>query len=273
MTDAVLDSGDYLAELARLLLARGLPPDHVAATVADLRGHLAESGPVDPAEELGPVADFARQLAPEGTDQDAVAPDEHVETWRWSADTYADEALLGRFGDEGWEVERIDALGRFVSHRDPEQPQRWEYRRELVTRGRAALDRRLAVQDWEPCGTWVVYGWYKRPKAATPGPAAQFTAPPPQAPARHAFFSRRFCVTTAVAALALIAAAVAVAVSDGEPSTGAGFVTGALAGAALPLLAVWAVLAWRGRRRQPRSSPATPPPSSPSRSAPPGRCR
>jgi hypothetical protein len=239
----------YLAELARLLLAHGLPADHVEATVADLAEHLAETGPGDPVDEFGPVAEFARRLAPETTPEDA-APDEHVETWRWTADTYADEALLDRFGDEGWEVMRIDALGRFVSHRDPEQPQRWEYRRELVTRGRSVLDRELAPEGWEPCGTWVVYGWYKRPKAATLGPAAQFTAPPPAAPTRHTFFSRRFYVTLAAATLVLIVAAIVVSVPDGEASTGAGFVTGAVTGAAVPLLAVWAVVAWKGRHRR-----------------------
>ncbi|MEV1021715.1 hypothetical protein [Streptomyces sp. NPDC050264] len=248
MTDAPPGSSDYFDELGRLLLAHGLPPDHVTATVADLAAHLAGSGPADPVEEFGPVEDFARQLAPGGKDG-AAAPDEHVETWRWAADTYADEALLDRFGDEGWEVERVDALGRFVSHRDPERPQRWEYRRELVTRGRAALDGKPAPEGWEPCGTWAVYGWYKRPKAATPGPASQFTVPPPVAPARPAFFSRRFYVTPAVAALALTVAAIAVAVPDGEASTGAGFVTGALVGAAVPLLVIWALVARRGRRR------------------------
>ncbi|MEU6389870.1 hypothetical protein [Streptomyces sp. NPDC046939] len=252
-----MTADDYLAELSRLLRDHGLPPAHVTATVDDLAAHLAESGPVDPEDEFGPVAEFARQLAPEGAAADAVAPDEHVETWRWTADTYADEALLDRFGDEGWEVERIDALGRFVSHRDPEHPQRWEYRRELVTRGRAALDRELAVEGWEPCGTWVVYGWYKRPKAATLGPAARMAAPPPATPTRTTFFSRRFYATLATATVALVAAAIALAVRDGEPSTGAGFVTGALAGAAVPLLAGWAVVAWQMRRRRggARSSP------------------
>ncbi|MFI0236909.1 hypothetical protein [Streptomyces sp. NPDC016845] len=245
-----MTTDDYLAELSRLLGASGLPPDHVDATVDDLAAHLAESGPVDPEDEFGPVEEFARQLAPESAAPDGAVPDEHVETWRWTADTYADEALLDRFGDEGWEVERVDALGRFVSHRDPEQPQRWEYRRELVTRGRAALDRELAVEGWEPCGTWAVYGWYKRPKAATLGPAAEMTTPPPAAPTRHAFFSRRFWLTLALATVALITAAVALSVRDGEASTGAGFVTGASVGAAVPLLAGWAVVVWQVRRRR-----------------------
>ncbi|WP_428955489.1 hypothetical protein [Streptomyces sp. cg35] len=254
MTD-LPDSADppgataYMTELTRALLARGLPPDHVTATVAGLAAHLAGCAPAHPVEEFGPVQDFARRLAPQSAAGDAEAPDGIVETWRWTADTYADEALLDRFGDEGWEVERIDADGRFVSHRDPERPRRWEYRRELVTRGRAAPDAQLAADGWEPCGTWVVHGWYKRPKAAAPGPAADVTAPPPAAPARRTSRSRRFLAAPAVAALVLIAAAVASAVSDGVAITGAGFVTGALTGAAVPLLAAWAFLAWKRRRQ------------------------
>ncbi|MEV3856531.1 hypothetical protein AB0J38_19665 [Streptomyces sp. NPDC050095] len=237
----------YWAELSGHLRSHGLPAEHVTATVADLAAHLAESGAADPADEFGPAEEFARQLAPEPADARTPA-DGRLETWRWTADTYADEALLDRFGDEGWEVERIDALGRFVSHRDPESPQRWEYRRELVTRGRAAVDAKLAPEGWELCGTWVVYAWYKRPKAATQGPAAKLDAPPP-APQRHAFFSRRFYVTTAVAVLCLAAAALALSLREGDAGTGAGFVTGALVGAAVPVVAIWALLALNKRGR------------------------
>ncbi|MBO1335245.1 hypothetical protein [Streptomyces sp. VRA16 Mangrove soil] len=237
----------YWGELSELLRARGLPDDHVTATIADLAAHAAESGATDPADEFGPAGEFARHLAPEPAAADGP-PDEHVETWRWTADTYADEALLDRFGDEGWEVERIDALGRFVSHRDPENPQRWEYRRELVTRGRAAVDAKLAPEGWEPCGTWVVYGWYKRPRAATLGPAARLASTPP-VPARSTFLSRRFYVTVAVAVLALVTVGLLMAVSEGDASTGAGFITGALAGAIVPILLIWLVKVVGDRRR------------------------
>ncbi|MET8688832.1 hypothetical protein ABZV77_31940 [Streptomyces sp. NPDC004732] len=241
----------YLIGLAERLRAHGLPADRVEATVTDLAAHLEESGAKDAEAEFGPAEEFAAQLVP-ATGERAPraageAPGDAVETWRWTADIYLDEELLNRFGDEGWEVERVDAIGRFVSHRDVAQPQRWEYRRELVTRGREGLDERLAPDGWEACGTWVIYAWFKRPRAASLGPAARVESPPP-VPERSGFFSRKFYALLAVLALAAVVAGVSVAVDDGDASSGAGFVVGLFAGAGAVAAVVWALQMWRGRR-------------------------
>ncbi|WP_156724253.1 hypothetical protein [Streptomyces apocyni] len=245
------DPTAYLGELAALLRAAGLPADHVAATVDELAAHLAESGG-DAVDEFGPVAEFARQLTPGGAGggggERPAAPEARAEFWRWTADTFVDEKLLNHFGDEGWEVERVDALGRFVSRRDPEQPQRWEYRRELVTLGREGLDEKLAPDGWEACGNWVIYAWFKRPKAASLGPAARIETPQP-APSRGNFLSRRFYALVAVIALAVVVAGVVVAVRDGEVSSGLGFATGLLAGAAVPVAAIVGFQLWSNRSR------------------------
>ncbi|MEU3735544.1 MULTISPECIES: hypothetical protein [unclassified Streptomyces] len=235
----------YLLDLADRLREHGLPADRIEATVADLGAHLDESDGADPEAEFGPVDAFARELAPAGGER-PDAPEPHVETWRWTADTYVDEGLLNRFGGEGWEVERVDALGRFVSHRDLERPQRWEYRRELVTRGREGLDERLAPDGWEACGNWIVYAWFKRPVAASLGPGADIPAPP-EVPDRWRFFSRRFYALVAVAAVAVVLAGVAVAVDDRDAGSGLGFTGGLLVGAVVPIAALWGLQAWRSR--------------------------
>ncbi|MET7363340.1 hypothetical protein ABZS76_33550 [Streptomyces sp. NPDC005562] len=248
--DARYERDGYLVRLAERLREHGLAADRIEATVADLAAHLDECATEDAEGEFGPVDEFARQLAP-GAGGAPEAPPEQVEVWRWTADTYVDEELLNRFGDEGWEVERVDALGRFVSHRDAARAQRWEYRRELVTRGREGIDERLAPDGWEPCGTWVVYAWFKRPRAASLGPAARVESPPP-VPERSRFLSRKFYGLLAALAVLLVALAVAVAVDDGEASSGLGFVAGALAGAAAgagAMVAVAAALRTRRRRR------------------------
>lgn len=227
----------YLDRLAELLReAHGLPPDHVAATVADLAAYLAQAGGADPQDAFGPVDAFARRLAPSGTS----AADEHLESWRWLADTYVDEHLMNRFGDEGWEAERVDPLGRFVTHRDPERPRRWEYRRELITGGGERLGERLARDGWEPCGSWVVYAWFKREKAVGAGPAPAPPEPPP-VPRRPTFPGRRRGYVLMGGAMALVAAVV-VAASTGT-AFGVGLAVGLLVGA--PVTA-WAV---RARRR------------------------
>ncbi|WP_369216636.1 hypothetical protein [Streptomyces flavofungini] len=249
-TDAQHERDGYLLDLAERLLALGLPADRVEATVEDLAAHLAESGAEDAEAEFGPAGEFARQLVPATGVRAPAAPGEEVETWRWTADTYVDEDLLNRFGDEGWEVQRVDALGRFVSHRDLAQPQRWEYRRELVTRGREGLDERLAPDGWEACGNWVIYAYFKRPRAASLGPAARVASPPP-VPERSRFFSRKFHVLLAVLAAALVVAGVAAAVEDGDARTGLGLVVGAVTGAAVALGVGFALQALRGRRSRP----------------------
>ncbi|QDQ10844.1 hypothetical protein [Streptomyces spectabilis] len=225
-------SDAYLPRLTARLRELGLPEEQVRETAADLAAHLAECG-ADPVREFGPVEEFARQLAPDAAGP--VPPGAGAESWRWTADTSVDEELLGRFGDEGWEVERVDALGRFVCRRERERPQRWEYRRELVTRGREGLDERLAPDGWEPCGNWVVYAWFKRPRAASDGPAAELCGAPPAPPARRVFLSRRFRALCAGAAVAALAAGIAVSVRDGDPLSGLGLLTGLAAGALLPL--------------------------------------
>ncbi|MEV0524448.1 hypothetical protein AB0I66_13580 [Streptomyces sp. NPDC050439] len=236
----------YLLDLADRLRELGLPADRIEATVADLGAHLDESDGADPEAEFGSVDEFARELAPAGA-QRPDAPGAHVETWRWTADTYVDEELLNRFGDEGWEMERVDALGRFVSHRDLERPQRWEYRRELVTRGREGLDERLAPDGWEACGNWIVYAWFKRPLAASLGPGAEVGSPPP-APGRRWFLSRKFALLVIAAGVVVVLAGLMVALDDGEASSGLGFAAGILAGALFPLAALWSWQVWRSRR-------------------------
>ncbi|MFK4067724.1 hypothetical protein [Streptomyces sp. NPDC029674] len=246
-TDVRYEQDGYLIDLAERLRARGMPADRVEATVTDLAAHLEESGADDAEAEFGPVAEFAAQLVPATGEQAPLAPDERAETWRWTADTYVDEELLNRFGDEGWEVERVDALGRFVSHRDVAQPQRWEYRRELIARGREGLDERLAPDGWEPCGSWAVHAWYKRPKAASLGPAARVDSPPP-APDRSTFLSRKFYALAAAVVAAVVVGGISVAVDDGEASSGFGYAAGLLAGACVPIALVVSVQLWRNRR-------------------------
>lgn len=246
--DTADTAAGYLDDLGARLRELGLPAEHVRVTVADLAAHLAECGGA-PEEEFGPVEEFARELAP-GRAREAPprgAGDSRVEVWRWTADTFVDEELLGRFGDEGWEMRRVDGLGRFVCHRDLDRPQQWEYRRELASRGREGLDERLAPDGWEACGDWVIYAWFKRPRAASLGPAAELAAVP-AAPARWNFFSRRFYALLGLLTAALAASGVIVALRDGDASSGLGYVTGLLAGAAVPVAGFLGWRGWRNRR-------------------------
>jgi hypothetical protein len=242
----------YFTTLARELAAAGVPADRVTTTIADLESHLAETGTA-PEAEFGPAADFAAQLAfanhPQATETaPEAAPDAAIATWRWMADIWADRQRLNEFGAQGWEVERVDRLGRFVTHRDPSQAQQWEYRRDTVARtDRTTHAAELAPDGWEPCGTWLPYVYYKRPLAADLGPAAVVPTPPP-GPARKNFLSRRFYALLAalVAYLVLTFTTLPGLPIDGESL--AGFFTGVASGILIVGTIAWLLLRHPTRR-------------------------
>ncbi|GAA1228809.1 hypothetical protein GCM10009665_19060 [Kitasatospora nipponensis] len=163
----------YFAELAERLRVAGLPEQQVAATVADLAGYLAESGSSDAHEEFGAPDVFAARLTRGGADAEEQ-PAAEAETWKWAADVYADRKYLNRYGDQGWEVQSLDRLGRFVCRREPGTALRWEYRREIgdSAAARASIAAELAPDGWESCGRWLYFLYFKRPRAASAGPAA-----------------------------------------------------------------------------------------------------
>ncbi|MFF3768798.1 hypothetical protein [Streptomyces sp. NPDC002232] len=178
----------YFAELSGSLRAAQVPEEQIAATVEDLRAHLAETGTA-PQEEFGPAAAFAAQLG--GLVPAPGEPDERAESWTWTADLFNDRRMLAVHGDQGWEVESLDAIGRFVCRRTPGSALRWEYRRDVIAgRRRGRVLDELVPEGWELCGEWLVYGYFKRPRAATAGPAGTVGAPP-AAPQRWLFLSRR----------------------------------------------------------------------------------
>ncbi|WP_327164370.1 hypothetical protein OG988_11800 [Streptomyces zaomyceticus] len=185
----------YFTELSGALRAAGVPDEQIAATVEDLRGHLAETGAA-PEEEFGPAAGFAARLG--GLAPVPGEPDGRAESWTWTADLFNDRRMLALHGDQGWEVESLDSLGRFVCRRSTTATLRWEYRREVIgARRRAKVLAELEPEGWELCGEWLVYGYFKRPRAATAGPAGALEARP-DAPHRWLFLSRRGKVALAV---------------------------------------------------------------------------
>ncbi|MGW5422833.1 hypothetical protein [Streptomyces sp. NPDC003943] len=193
----------YFTELAEALRTSGVPEEQLARTVDELRAHLAESGTA-PEEEFGPAALFAASLG--GPAPAPGEPDRAAEHWTWTADLFNDRRMLAVHGDQGWEVEHLDSLGRFVCRRAPGVALAWEYRREVIAgRRRAKVLGELEPEGWELCGEWLVYGYFKRPKAATAGPAGSLDAPP-AAPEKVWFLSRRAKALLVVWALACGAA-------------------------------------------------------------------
>ncbi|MBC6458369.1 hypothetical protein [Actinomadura sp. HBU206391] len=182
----------YFEELTALLREQRMPHERIETLVRELKAYAEEAGS-EAHEEFGPPEVLAAQLTERDRAGSAGAleePGSEAETWVWTADALKEERLLNHFGDQGWEVERLDRAGRFVCRRDARQPMRWEYRRERVGRGdRARLSERLAPEGWEPCGVWVWFAYYKRPEAVGAGPAARL-AEPPAAPRERVYIAK-----------------------------------------------------------------------------------
>ena len=244
----------YFDHLADRLHGKGIPEDHVAVMIDDLAAHISETG-TDPETEFGRVSDFAERLLPAGNDGDGPATPPDGEPWRWRADAFHELRWLETLGNQGWEVERVDSAGRFVSRRDAEHPQQWEYRREVI--GSRNLEAELAPEGWESCGSWAHWAYFKRSKAALIGPEAMLHAPA-RRPNRNAFLSRRFylyAIIVLVVTVGASAAAVAGLMTIGDRYVGGGFAKGALIGAiiaAVGLLVLCVVLVKRAEARADR---------------------
>ncbi|MFC5752115.1 hypothetical protein [Actinomadura rugatobispora] len=225
----------YYDDLAGLLLARGLPAEEVADTVGRLAAHAAGA---DPKNEYGPCAALAERLtgAASGPVDGAPSPetDPTARTRTWTADAFGDRARLDAFGAAGWEVERVDERDRFVARRDLTDPRRWEYRRETG-------DAAPPDGDWEPCGTWLCFRYYKRPAQDGPG---DLSGEIPRTSSRRAQLS--LMVACYVATLAAIGLGWTIFNGSGSGSgTGLGFLGGFLIGGAV---AAGALVIARARR-------------------------
>ncbi|MFD6953120.1 hypothetical protein A6A08_11385 [Nocardiopsis sp. TSRI0078] len=234
---------DYFTALAARLRERGVDGGRSRALLEELAEHTAASGS-DPVEEFGPVEEFAAALTPSAEEESA---DGGEDVLVWSADAFEGPARLNEMGGQGWEVERVDRLGRFVSRRASERPQTWEYRQEF-SHGRGDRERlaeRLAPEGWEPCGHWSVLAYFKRPGSVTSGPAAELDSPP--VPGRRRYFlgargalAIGASLLVAVGALgwSLLRLAEAPA-KTGSAADWAGYVTGAVTGALVVLGLAW----------------------------------
>lgn len=249
-----MTNSTYFESLAALLRERDVPRARIDTLVGELTAYAEEAGG-EAAEEFGAVTELAAQLSeresgdPAGGLADAdgqQGQDDGNETWVWTADAFKDQRLLEQFGGQGWEVERLDRLGRFVCRRDLGHPMRWGYRRETVGHsGRDALTERLGPEGWELCGVWGPFTYYKRPVAVLDGPAARLTQPPAP-PQKRVYMGKWLHVWIAACVLLVVLGVWRGVVGVGLPDAST------LAGAAVGLVVggVVAGVLWRSALRQ-----------------------
>ncbi|MDA2815279.1 hypothetical protein O4J56_31850 [Nocardiopsis sp. RSe5-2] len=268
------DHDDYMERLADRLRSAGMPAAQVEATLAELDAHLSESG-TDPGSEFGPPEEFADGLtgAPpaadggERADGTTAQDGDDPHTLRVYSNALEMRDNCDRLGAEGWEAQDMDSNGLITFTRDPDEPQRWEYRFEYALTS-ARQERRsgeLAPDGWEPAVPFGGYAMlYKRPRAVEEGPGARIDAPAPR-PTRRFLWGPRFYLGMGVFlavmyGLVYLLAAGTELLLGGPPE---GLVKGFFQGtetallAGLAVAAVMAVVqAVRTRRDRPAHSPA-----------------
>jgi hypothetical protein len=241
----------YFKELSDRLRQGGVPADRASDMIDDLSAYLAESG-TDPHDEFGSAESFAAQLLADAPTPSRSAPDPSDERWTFHADAFNEMDLLREFGDQGWEVVSYDLATGYDCRRSLENPQRWEYRREIVSRNFDSVAERLAEDGWEPAATYMFWRYFKRPVAATTGPAAALEAPP-VSPSRRTYWSPQFrrLLIALLALLAVVIATFSLAVS--EPGSALSTVAGAFTGMAVVGLTAAAIITYQ--RRKTRRTP------------------
>ena len=152
----------YLSELASQLHIRGLQDSNIREIIAEVENHLQESGeeaedafasPIRYAEEMTAFTENHSHI-PAGDSQ------YHKRTFRATA--FDEMETLKWAGQDGWELLDVGPLALFC--RRPaviDEAFHWQYVRRTGTRANT-INEEMAQSNWEPCGTWIVFHYFKR---------------------------------------------------------------------------------------------------------------
>jgi hypothetical protein len=152
---------DYLGELAAELHWRGVEERRIRDIVAEAESHLLESGE-SARSAFGLPAEYAERMAVR--DETRTGRDQGS---KWSnrvfRATAVDEMrILDKAGREGWELMDVGALALFCRRPlDLSQACRWEYKRRTGPHRLIILEE-MAREQWEPCGNWLLFHYFKR---------------------------------------------------------------------------------------------------------------
>ncbi len=152
----------YLDELERALTRRGLATDRAGEVIAEVAGHLGDSGE-RAHEAFGEPDDYAAALVAADAPGAGSEPRYEQRTFRATA---ADElAILAALGADGWELTGVRDFGLHARRpRDDAARTTWEHaRRSAVRRGPVLAEMQAA--GWTPCGRWLTFHYFKRAAA------------------------------------------------------------------------------------------------------------
>lgn len=153
---------NYLGELASQLHIRGLQDDRIREIIAEVENHLHESGEA-PEDAFGPAIKYAEEMTSFTENQtNNPAPEKQWHKRTFRATAFDEMEILKWAGQEGWELEDVGALALFCRRPSViEQAFIWEYIRRTGTHANAIREE-MAEGNWEPCGSWIVFHYFKR---------------------------------------------------------------------------------------------------------------
>ncbi|QBD74492.1 hypothetical protein EPA93_00170 [Ktedonosporobacter rubrisoli] len=148
----------YLEQLSACLQRYGVESSRIGDIVAEVESHLRESGE-EPLAAFGPAEVYA---------EERVAAYEQSAGGEWQRRTFRatafDEmAILQEAGKAGWELSDVAALALYCQRPwDRKKIQQWEYARRIGL-NRNVIIAEMIAENWEPCGNWTPFHYFKRP--------------------------------------------------------------------------------------------------------------
>ncbi|MBO0783383.1 MAG: hypothetical protein J2P37_31610 [Ktedonobacteraceae bacterium] len=148
----------YLEQLSASLQRYGLEYSQIGEIIAEVESHLQESGE-EPLDAFGPPDAYAEKR---------VTARERVAGGNWQSRTFRATAfdemiILREAGKAGWELSDVAAFALYC--RRPwnlKEVRQWEYARR-VGLNRNAIVAEMLTEQWEPCGNWTPFHYFKRP--------------------------------------------------------------------------------------------------------------
>ena len=151
----------YLSDLAVQLQIRGASDRRIQDITAEVENHLRESDE-DPLEAFGGALEYAEKMVSRDERANTKAKDSPWDNRVFTATAFDEMEILAIAGREGWELIDVGALALFCRRPiDNNRIDQWEYKRRIGLH-RLVIVEEMMAQEWEPCGNWLPFHYYKR---------------------------------------------------------------------------------------------------------------
>jgi hypothetical protein len=129
--------------------------------VAEAESHLLESGE-EPLDAFGQPDTYAERLVSQDENRTAPSPAAAYVSRTFRASAVDEMHILKKMGRKGWELMDVGVLALFCRRpRRIKDARSWEYKRRVGCH-HAIIREEMIKQEWEPCGNWLPFHYFKR---------------------------------------------------------------------------------------------------------------